>query len=207
MTLIRKYRAVDLSAMHTVVKVSHFTDYTCVHHLYDRVESPGARPRVPDSPDFLGTTPGSQGRFQDAKVGELVRLLRQAAPLRQQSAPPVVFLDLPVPRMSVASSPTSVSAKIKISPPMPLSPGARKGLREKSVDFRATSLGRSSGAGSSFGTSVGVGSPPSVGVRQSSTKTAADALDELRVYREMRDFLVRQSGVNSGPGQPLSKPM
>jgi hypothetical protein len=29
MTPIRKYMAVDLSTMHTVVKVSHFTDSTC----------------------------------------------------------------------------------------------------------------------------------------------------------------------------------
>lgn len=153
---------------------------------------------MPDSPDFQGSTPGSA-------VGALVRILKGAAPLRQQSAPPA-FADLPVSRMGLApSSPVAIAGQIKNSPPKPNSLGARNILRGRSSDLRqATSLGGNGGAGASFGAG-GIGSPPSIGVRQASSKSTSDALEELRQYREMRDFLVRQSGGNSGPGQQAVK--
>lgn len=154
-----------------------------------RVGSPGVRPKVPDSPDFQGSTPGSA-------VGALVRILRGAAPLRQQSAPPA-FTDLPVSRMgSAPSSPVAITGRVKNSPPKPSSLGTRNSSLKGRLS-QPGSLGGNTGPGSSFGTGV-VGSPPSIGFRQAISKTAADALEELRGYREMRDFLVRQSGGNSG---------
>jgi autophagy-related protein 13 len=150
---------------------------------------------VPDSPDFQGGTPGSA-------VGALVRILKGAAPLRQQSAPPA-FADLPVSSMGLApSSPVAIAGQASNSPPKRNCLGARNTLRVRPSDLRqATSLGGNGAtAGTSFGTG-GIGSPPSIGVRQASSKSAADALEELRQYREMRDFLVRQSGGNSVPGQ------
>lgn len=153
-------------------------DYT------SRVGSP--RPKVPDSPDFQGSTPGSA-------VGALVRILKGAAPLRQQSAPPA-FADLPGPKVGVPSSPMAIAGRgpAKSSPPKPNSLSARNSFKNRPTDFRPTSLGAPTGTGS-FG-SGGIGSPPSIGVRQASSKSAADALEELRQYREMRDFLVHQSG-------------
>ena len=153
---------------------------------------------MPDSPDFQGGTPGSA-------VGALVRILKQAAPLRQQSAPPA-FTDLPALRTGLApSSPVAIAGQAKFSPPQPNSLGTRNILRGRPSELRqATSFGGNGGAGTSFGTG-GIGSPPSIGVRQASSKSAADALEELRQYREMRDFLVRQSGGNSGPGRQAVK--
>ncbi|KAG0569717.1 hypothetical protein KC19_6G110900 [Ceratodon purpureus] len=162
-----------------------------------RVGSPGVRLKVPDSPDFQGGTPGSA-------VGALVRILKGAAPLRQQSAPPA-FADLPVPRMgSGPSSPVGIAGQYKNSPPKPNSLGAHNIMRGRPSDLRhAPSLEGNGRAEPPF--AGGIGSPPSIGVRQASSKSAADALEELRQYREMRDFLVRQSGGNSGPSHQAVK--
>lgn len=158
-----------------------------------RIGSPGARLKVLDSPDFQVGTPGSA-------VGALVRILKGAAPLRHQSAPPA-FADVPVSRMGLApSSPVVIAGQVKDSPPKPNSL-ARNILRGRSSDLRqVTTLGGNGGAGKSFDTDR-IGSPSLIGVRQASSKSAAEALEELRQYREMRDFLVRQSGGNSGAGQ------
>lgn len=165
--------------------------------IVDRVGSP--RPKVPDSPDFQGSTPGSA-------VGALVRILKGAAPLRQRSAPPA-FADLPVTKLGLSpSSPVAIAGRAKNSPPKPNSLGARNLFRGRPSDFRPTSLGHGGATGASFGTG-GIGSPPSIGVRQASSKSAADALEELRQYREMRDFLVHQSGGKSGPGLQAMKRM
>jgi len=161
----------------------------------NRVGSP--KPKVPDSPDFQGSTPGSA-------VGALVRILKGAAPLRQQSAPPA-FADLHGIKVGLApSSPVAIAGRVKNSPPQPNSLGTRNVFRGRPSDFRPTSL---VGHGASFGTG-GIGSPPSIGVRQASSKSAADALAELRQYGEMRDLLILQSGGSkSGPGLIAAKRM
>lgn len=172
--------------------------FHCACVIVHRGGSP--RPKVPDSPDFQGSTPGSA-------VGALVRILKGAAPLRQQSAPPA-FADIPVTKVGLApSSPVAIAGRAKNSPPKPNSLSARNSLRGRPTDFRPTSLGSHGTTGTSFGTG-GIGSPPSIGVRQASSKSAADALEELRQYREMRDFLVHQSGgAKSGPGLQAVKRM
>ncbi|CAM6014697.1 unnamed protein product [Sphagnum balticum] len=52
------------------------------------------------------------------------------------------------------------------------------------------------------GPALTVGSPPtSLAALSLGSRTAADALEELRGYREMRDFLMRQRGGNLASGQ------
>ncbi|CAM6051752.1 unnamed protein product [Sphagnum compactum] len=56
--------------------------------------------------------------------------------------------------------------------------------------------------GSGPGPALTVGSPPaSLAALSLGSRTAADALEELRGYREMRDFLMRQRGGNLASGQ------
>ncbi|CAM6120568.1 unnamed protein product [Calypogeia fissa] len=124
-------------------------------------------------------------RSQDAAVGALVRILKSAPPLRHRSPASPVNSGSPSPRHSLPPSIGSHvgsmgSGKLKNSPPLPTTTRSRSGT---------TSL---------------VGSPSSqlLGAGKISPKTSRAALDELRGYVEMRDHLLRQSGVEEeGEGE------
>jgi hypothetical protein len=183
----------------------------------DRIGSPVARPKTADTFESVGL-PGSVGAQPHAAVGAFVRFLRSAPPLRELRTPSGTFSDLALGKLTSASPqvpvPTHTSpltavgslgvAKVKGSPPNPgatmmrnLSSTGRPG-----VDARFGSGSPFVSPGSGPGPALTVGSPPtSLAALSLGSRTAADALEELRGYREMRDFLMRQRGGNLASGQ------
>jgi hypothetical protein len=188
-----------------------------VDEYRSRIGSPVARPKTADTFESVGL-PGSVGAQPHAAVGAFVRFLRSAPPLRELRTPSGTFSDLALGKLTSASRqvpvPTHTSpltavgslgvAKVKGSPPNPgaammrnLSSTGRPGVEAR---FGSGSPFVSPGSGP--GPALTVGSPPtSLAALSLGSRTAADALEELRGYREMRDFLMRQRGGNLASGQ------
>ncbi|BBN16064.1 autophagy-related protein 13 [Marchantia polymorpha subsp. ruderalis] len=129
-------------------------------------------PKVRQSSDLFEAVGQGHQRSQDAAVGALIRILKGAPPLRPWNLPSPVVSGSPNMRPSppglLGPSEMLGGGKLRSSPPRPPMMRSRSGSTSH------------------------VGSPVSMKVQP---KTSGLALEELRIYIEMRDHLSRQSGV------------